>query len=253
MTPLHDRRAPEALIPLVTALSVLLHALAIGGGVWLSMRVPPKLEPMQKVVTAKLVRQGKPRDDRLLPRKQTPPAPAPPPKAIEVPLPKTAPTPPPVQQAKAHPPQPKSQPKPSNTAALANAARRQGLFSAFAATAKPSDEAIGEADGDPEGDSDSAEEGERYFGLILAKARRHYGITKTISPQELIRLKAIVVLYIGTQGELIQEPELQKSSGNALFDQEVLMALKKAAPFGPPPANLAQTLRTVGIAIEATP
>lgn len=242
-----SRRAPEALVPLVTALSVLIHALAICGAIWLSTREPARIEPQQKVVTAKLVRLGKPRDKKLLPRMETAPPP-PPPKAVEVPLPKSAPTPPTTAKA---PPKPQVQPK--NTAALAQAARRQSLFSAFASTAKPTDDVIGEEDGDPEGDSDSAEEGERYFGLILAKSRRHYGITKTIAPQELIRLKVLIVLYIGATGELIREPEIQKSSGNTLFDQEVLMALKKAAPFGPPPASLAQALRTVGIAIEATP
>ena len=240
------RRAPEALVPWMTALSLLIHACAIGAALWLTARAPVKLEPKQKVVTAKLVRQGTPRDKRLLPRRETA-APPPPLRTVEVPLPRSAPT-----AAKAAPRRPPPKPK-SNAPELAKAARRQSLFSAFAATAKPSDDVVGEEDGDPEGDSDSAEEGERYFGLILAKARRHYGITKAIPPQELIRLKALVVLYIGAMGELLKEPELQASSGNALFDQEVLMALKKAAPFGPPPGSLAQTLRTVGIAIEATP
>lgn len=243
-----NRRAPEALVPWMVALSILVHASAIGLMLWLSTRVSPQIEPRQKVVTAKLVRLGKPRDKRLLPRKETPAQP-PPKKTVEVPAPKTAPTKP----SKAQPKRPEPRPR-SNAAELAKAARRQSLFSAFAATAKPTDEeVVGEEDGDPEGDSDSAEEGERYFGLILAKARRHYGITKTISPQELIRLKAVVVLYIGGMGELLKEPELSATSGNDLFDQEVLMALKKAAPFGPPPAALAETLRTVGIAIEATP
>ncbi len=245
---LDKRRAPEALVPWMAAISLLVHACAIGAALWLSARAPAKLEPRQKVVTTKLVRLGKPRTKRLLPRREAA-APPPPPKAVEVPLPKTASAP---AAAKAPPQRPPPKPK-SNASALASAARRQSLFSAFAATAKTPDESVGEEDGDPEGDSDSAEEGERYFGLILSKARRHYGITKAIPPQELIRLKAVVVLYIGATGELLREPELQASSGNALFDQEVLMALKKAAPFGPPPSALAQTLATVGIAIEATP
>ena len=111
----------------------------------------------------------------------------------------------------------------------------------------------GDPNGDPEGDSDTAEEGERYFGQILARTRRNYGVTKTIPPQELIRLKAMVVLYIGAAGELIKDPEVQVSSGNEQFDQDVIMALRKAAPFGPPPAHLAKDLKTVGVAIEARP
>ncbi len=258
-------RPEDRVIPVMTALSVLVHAAGIALAVWIAQREPPKITPVQKPVTAKLVRLGKPRDKRLLPRlEQEAPPPPPPPKTVDVPVPDAPAAPPPPVSVPSTAPTVPAAPQKTQTrapttrtshrTALATAARRQSLFSAFSNTAKSAaDEAVGEEDGDPEGDSDSAEEGERYFGLILAKARRHYDVSKSISPQEIIRLKAVVVLYIGSRGELIRDPELQKSSGNGLFDQEVLMALKKAAPFGPPPKNLAETLRTVGVAIEAKP
>ncbi|HCF59746.1 MAG TPA: hypothetical protein DFS52_17345 [Myxococcales bacterium] len=134
-----------------------------------------------------------------------------------------------------------------------DAKRRSALFDAFASASASDEELSGDPDGDPDGDSDTADEGERYFGLILAKSRRNYGITKTISPHELVSLKAVVVLYIGELGELLRDPQIQKSSGNDQFDQDVILSLRKAAPFGPPPQHLVQTLKTVGIAIEATP
>ena len=70
---------------------------------------------------------------------------------------------------------------------------------------------------------------------------------------ELIRLKATVVLHIGPTGDLIKDPEVQISSGNEQFDQDVILSIKSAAPFGPPPPHLLEVLRTVGVAVVATP
>ncbi|MFN7131444.1 MAG: TonB C-terminal domain-containing protein [Myxococcales bacterium] len=222
------------------ALSLAVHAALLGGFALLKTMEPPKLEPSQKPVSAKLVRLGKKRDEKLLPRKEQPPPP-PPPKSVEVPV--AAPVPSPAQP-------------PKNSIAdtkPAPAQARKSLFDAFAKTAVKPEELEGDPDGDPDGDATDAEEGEKYFGLILAKARRNYGVTKTIPPQELVRLKAEVVLYINATGDLIKDPVIQTSSGNGQFDQDVVVALKKAAPFGPPPKHLAQTLKTVGVAIVATP
>lgn len=258
-------RPEDRIVPLVVVLSLALHAAGIWFAVWFAAQEPPKLQPTHKPVSAKLVRLGKPRDKRLLPRLPTAPPPPPAPQVAAPPPATSHSAPPPTSGKTAVPTRKHAEPQTSSNAqkshanrtALANAARRQSLFSAFASTAAPGPvedgEPVGEEDGDPEGDSDTAEEGERYFGLILAKARRHYDVSKSISPKELIRLKATVILYIDGRGNLVKDPELQVSSGNALFDQEVLAALKKAAPFGPPPGNLAETLKTVGVAIEATP
>lgn len=223
--------------------SVAIHVGLLLAAVGLRLLEPTKPEITQKPISAKLVRLGKKRDERLLPRKET--APPPPPKTTTAPIPTPTPNPAP----------PKPQPKPTPSPAKPTPAvdHRQSVFDAFARTAAKPEELEGDPDGDPEGDAADAEEGERYFGLILAKARRNYGITKTIPPQELIRLKAEVVLYINATGDLLRDPVIQSSSGNEQFDQDVVMALKKAAPFGPPPQHLAKTLRSVGVAIVATP
>lgn len=239
-TPATGQRGAPLVVATVVA-SVALHVLLVGALVWISGVEAAKIDLTQKPVRARLLRLGT-RDKKLLPVKPAAPAP-PPPKAVEVPGAKPAPKPAPKQPTR---PAKQAAPKP-------DPGRRRALFDAFSqASARPDDQ-VGDPDGDPDGDSDTAEEGERYFGLILAKSRRNYGITKTISPQELIRLKAVVVLYIGSTGELLKDPEIQKSSGNPQFDQDVILALRKAAPFGPPPQQLAETLKTVGIAIEATP
>ena len=96
-------------------------------------------------------------------------------------------------------------------------------------------------------------EAQRYFDHILNQARRNYHVPEAISAQVLARLKATVVLYIGATGQLIKEPEVQLSSGNAQFDEEVVLSLKRAAPFKPPPRCLAKDLENLGVAVEARP
>lgn len=217
--------------------SVALHALLLGAFIGASLLEPAKLPLAQKPVSARLVRLGTQRDPKLLPRKDV--SPPPPPKVIEVPGAKPVAV------------------KVRDPGALASKAppadRRRSLFNAFDKTAAKAEDLPGDPNGDREGDSDTADEGERYFGLILAKARRNYNVAKTISAQELVRLKTTVVLYIGSTGQLIKDPEIQISSGNAQFDEDVVVSLKKAAPFGPPPQHLAKDLQTVGVAIEARP
>jgi outer membrane biosynthesis protein TonB len=231
--PVRPARAPWAVLG-----SVGVHAVLVGLFAMASWLEPPKPSLAQKPVSARLVRLGVKREKNLLPRKDV--SAPPPPTVVEIPG-----TKPMVVKPKELGGAPRSQ---------AEKSRRRDLFRAFERTAIPStEEPSGDPEGDPEGDSDTAEEGERYFGLVLTKARRNFEVTKTISSRELVRLKATVVLYIGPTGELLKDPEIQISSGNEQYDQDVLLSLKKAAPFGPPPAHLAQALRTVGVAIEARP
>jgi TolA protein len=56
-------------------------------------------------------------------------------------------------------------------------------------------------------------------------------------------LLATVSFRIQADGE-VQEVELMKSSGDAVFDQSVLRAVRKAAPFSPPPQAYAQEFTT---------
>ena len=228
--------------------STVVHAAILALFIVMTLLEPPKLDMAQKPVSAKLVRLGVKRDEHLLPRKDI--SVPPPPQATSAP-----------QPVAFKPREPGSAPTKNASAPAAPTKtaeqRRRDLFSAFsntgAAPSKNTEPAVGDPNGDPEGDSDTAEEGERYFGLILAKMRRNYGVTKTIPASELIRLKATVILYIGSTGDLIKDPVLQVSSGNEQFDQDVLQSLRAAAPFGPPPTNLAEPLKTVGVAIEAKP
>jgi TonB family protein len=212
----------------------------------------PKVVLDQKPINASLVRLGKPRDPKLLPRKEvaqpppkevvakptpTPPAeaPAPSPAAVAVPGVKPAPSPAPQ----------KGEPTAED--------RRKKLFGAFDKSAKPSEpqELEGAEDGDPDGDSAVAE-GERYYGLLKSQVRRHYNVADTIPDAERLYLKAQVAMKLGRAGEVL-DVSLAKASGNELFDAAVVAAVRKASPFSPPPDALRDALQKNGVVLVFSP
>ena len=71
-----------------------------------------------------------------------------------------------------------------------------------------------------------------------------------ILPEEVISsgedFLAVVVVRIGRKGELL-EMKLEKSSGNKLYDQSCLRAVKKAAPFPPLPKDYPQKYMELGL------
>jgi TonB family protein len=225
-------RRPSRMGPFV-AMSLTGHAAVVGGFLVLSwVLAGPRIDLDPKPIKASLVRLGKKRDEKLLPRIEATPPPA-------------EPTPAPVVQPK--PDQAKTKPdvtsKDKPKTSLADA------FKKTASQAKPE-----ELEGDPEGDKfgDSAtQEGERYFGLLSSAVRRYYDVSNTIEESERLRLKAQVTIKISHTGEVL-DVDLNKKSGNEVFDSAVLAAVKKAAPFPPPPPNLRDQLKK-GLTFEFKP
>lgn len=193
----------------------------------------PRVDLDQKPITASLVRQGKKRDEQLLPRKE-PEAP-PPPAEAKVPIPT---------------PNVKPEPKPKVTSDKPQPNAKKSLFDALNKTAKP-EELEGEENGDPNGDS-AKQEGEKYFGVISGAVRRNYDVSNTIPESERIRLTADVLIRLDAAGNLL-EVKLTHSSGNDVFDGAVLGAIKKTAPFGPPPVHLKDTLKNKGVPLRFKP
>lgn len=230
------RPRPSGLLPFLLA-SVVGHVLITAGALTLSWAFAgPTVDLDQKPIKASLVRLGKKRDEKLLPRKEEPPPP-PPPKAAEVPAPAPAP---PDKAVKI----PSKDAKPEKAVDT-----KKSLFDALNKVAKQ-EELEGDPEGDPEGNS-AVQEGERYYGLLDAAIHRYYDVSDTIPEAERRTLRALVSVSIGSKGELI-DVKLSKSSGNDLFDAAVLGAVKKAAPFGPPPSALADTLKK-GVTLGFTP
>lgn len=224
--------------------------LVVLGLVYSHVTSGPKVDPNPPVIRATLVRQGKPRDQKLLPRKEELP---PPPKEVKAPPAPPTPAPTPAKVAVPVPgvkPEPKPAPQKGDTSAED---RRKRLFGAFDKTAKkaPDEELEGKEDGDPSGDS-ATEEGERYYALLSTQVRRNYNVADTIPEAERMYLKAQVKMRLGRAGEVI-EANLSTSSGNDLFDAAVVAAVKKASPFSPPPDHLRDPLQKHGVVLEFRP
>ncbi len=244
---LHDR--PTAL-PVFVAVSVAGHLLAVV--LWLVvgwLLASPRVDLTQTPIKASLVRLGKPRDDKLLPRKEEE-APPPAPKVEEVAA--ATPAPPKVETAIKIPTKDAKPVKADKKDGVQDS--KKSLFDAFAKSGKRgkvADLLEGEADGNVDGDS-AKQEGEKYFGLLNAVVKRNYDVSNTIDEAERRRLRAEVALRIGPGGELI-EVSLTKPSGNEQFDSAVIGAVKRAAPFSAPPEHLRDSLKKSGVAIVFTP
>ena len=223
--------------------SVLVHAallgLVLGYG---ALTARPMLDLDQKPIRATLVRLGTPREEKLLPRIE------------ELP-------PPPKEQAPPPAPAPSALPAPPTAPAAAKTKapgqktgdERQKLLGAFdqLSKSKRPPETSGAADGDLSGDAAEAE-GERYYGQLSVQVKRFYDVSETIPDQERVRLVAQVALFIDPSGQLARF-RLVKPSGNDLFDSAVLAAVKRAAPFAPPPGHLRSALQKYGIVLQFRP
>ncbi|MBF5044264.1 TonB C-terminal domain-containing protein [Aggregicoccus sp. 17bor-14] len=234
--------------------SVMAHAVLVASGLIYNLVIAKPALPLDaKPITATLVRQGKPRDKALLPRKEELP---PPPKEEKAAPTPPAPTPEPAKPVEAGP-APLAVPaaaKPPPQKGDSAAERRKKLFGAFDRTSKSKsepEELEGEEDGDPNGDSATAE-GERYYGLLSSQVKRRYDVSDTIPDSERLQLRAQVALRISRSGEVI-DVKLAKGSGNDLFDAAVLAAVKRASPFSPPPEALRNALQRDGVVLEFRP
>ncbi len=244
---------PSGLLPYVLA-SVVGHVSVVVGAMLLSWALAgPKIDLEQKPITASLVRLGKPRDEKLLPKKEEP-KPAPEPEQPAPPEPVAAPQPPPAAVAIAtKDTKPDDAKKKDKATDKDSKDSKKSLFDAMKKVArggKP-EEAEGAADGDVNGDS-AKQEGEKYYGLLKAVVNRNYDVSDTIDEAERRRLKAVVSIRLGPSGELL-DVKLTKRSDNELFDSAVVAAVKKAAPFGAPPSHLRDSLKTQGVTFAFSP
>ncbi|MGO8969742.1 MAG: energy transducer TonB [Myxococcaceae bacterium] len=223
--------------------SLLVHALLFGLVLgYGALTARPMLDLDQKPIRATLVRQGTPRDEKLLPRIEEPP---PPPKEQA-----SAPAPAPLPAVVPAPPAAPAKTKAPGEKTGDDRQKLLGAFDRLSKSKRPP-ETSGALDGDVSGDSAEAE-GERYYGQLSVQVKRFYDVSETIPDEERIRLVAQVALFIDPSGQLARF-RLVKSSGNDLFDGAVLGAVKRAAPFAPPPGHLRNALQKYGIVLQFRP
>lgn len=226
---------PSRVVPFF-AFSVGLHVFAVVVALTVSWILSPKIGDLdQKPIKASLVRLGKKREEKLLPRKEEPPPEV---KKDEVAVPLPVPAPKAVAIASPDAKKP---------------TQKNDLFKALNSASKqaPAEELEGDPDGDKNGDAARAE-GERYFGIISAAVRRYYDVSNTIPEAERRTLRAQVSMQISGSGE-VTGVKILKGSGNEMFDEAVQSAVKKAAPFPPPPEHLKKGLAHEGVSLAFSP
>jgi TonB family protein len=240
-------RRPDAAFGRFVFWSALVHAVLFAlAVVYALVHEAPAIDLNQTPIKATLVRQGKERDEKLLPRIEEAP---PPPPESKAPEPVAPPEPPKVA---APAPAPTPAPPKAKQAGEKQADARQKLFGAFdkVSKSKPT-ELSGAADGDPAGDAAKAE-GEAYYARLQTQIKRFYDVSQTIPDAERIRLVAQVALFVTPSGQL-ERARLARASGNDLFDSAVLAAVKRAAPFSPPPPHLRDPLQKYGVVLQFRP
>jgi len=108
---------------------------------------------------------------------------------------------------------------------------------------------IGDPNGSPFGDSTEGQQGDIYLTEIYNRIKDNYIIPDIINEKQRKELRAVVVIYLDSDGKVIKY-EFEKKSGNVHFDNALLSAIKRSSPFKPPPKERAKAYRTEGIGIN---
>lgn len=215
-------------------LAVLLHVAVFAAALWLP-RLFDRTKPPRKPIIAHMVALGRPRDPRLLPRKESPP-----PSASARP---TAPS------TKAAPTAKK--PEPSRRELMERALASAAGHATPESREAPDPERAGSASGSAEGTAASAEEGDAYFTAVHDAILEHYVVPSVISERERLFLSASVIAWIGADGRILKH-EFQAKSGNNFFDQALERAIQQTHLPAPPP-DLARALRDSGVVLNFRP
>lgn len=85
---------------------------------------------------------------------------------------------------------------------------------------------------------------DRYFGTIESQIRANWNLPGWLAQQDTLKAQALVL--IDAAGQVIKRQVL-KSSGNEVFDAQVLEAIDRSSPFPQPPDRLKSVLALRGI------
>lgn len=181
-----------------------------------------------------LLKKGKPRPKEWLPRKEPAAAPAPPQNAR------------PAKDAK------KSDAKKTAHQSSSRVDYSKDMNSALSGLAKEGgreDEGEGSPDGVDEGTALIAQKGNEYMTKVYSAVKGQYSVPEIITERERMFLNATVIITINARGQ-IKDLTFEKRSGNQVFDSAIEAAIRRAAPFPPPPEELAGKYASEGIGID---
>ena len=99
--------------------------------------------------------------------------------------------------------------------------------------------------GSPYGSSFGSSKWDDYYGMIWAKIKNEWTLPENL-PQGKIDLETTIVFVIDRGGK-VQKSWFEKKSGNSLYDQMAMRAIKKAEPFPPIPKDLGDNTLEIGI------
>jgi TolA protein len=99
--------------------------------------------------------------------------------------------------------------------------------------------------GSPQGSSAWSSKEDEYYGMIWAKIKKEWTLPGDL-PKGKTDIEAIIVILIERNGK-IQKSWFEKRSGNVLYDQSAMRAIKKAEPFPPIPKEFSDNTFEIGI------
>lgn len=232
--------AGKAGFAITIGLSLLVHAAAVGGLVWMQDRKPRTLD-LQRAIPVQLVKLGKLRDPKLLPRRVRR---ARPPKAEGAALDRGE----------------KAETKPSTKKEaagkepeLSDAARRMLAEGAMDDVFdKLDDEAEGSPDGSPHGTTtDASNVAAGYQAAIARTLSAKYRLPQSIPASQRQFLRARVVLWIEANGRVSQFEFIERHPNRPFM--VALESLLKTVTLPPPPATQSKTYRDDGVEIVFRP
>jgi protein TonB len=237
------RRATQVRLLLVfSAISAVLHLGAFAAYAFWPARDKAAINLDDAIVKTRLVKLGKTRDEKLLPRLPTSPPPAP--------------------GDKKAPPQPdsaKEQPTPDSSKKPTAA----DILERLKNDDKPSDvrdvikRRIGEQtdegkeDGDPDGVDLEGEIKATYFARVAAHIQKRMEVSSVLTDEERVRLRAVLALRIADDGTL-EDVRIQDGSGSTVFDNDVLTAAKRSSPVPAPPPPVRKLVQS-GVGLNFCP
>ena len=84
-----------------------------------------------------------------------------------------------------------------------------------------------------------------YYSLIWAKIKQEWTLPEDL-PKGKIDLEAVIVIVVEKGGK-VQKSWFEKKSGNSLYDQMAMRAIKKAEPLPPIPRDIGEDSLEIGI------
>jgi len=227
------------------AVSLGLHLFAFAAWAFFPQAPRRAVNLDEAVVKTRLVKLGKPRDEKLLPRLPTStPAPV---------LPDTK-APPKLDKPEPSKPEPTKPEAKKSAADILDKFRTENSKKSLDDLIKnkigeQSDE--GQEHGDKDGSALDGEITQSYFARVTARIQNAMKVSSVLSDEEKMRLRAVLCMSIDDGGNL--SDVRVKSSGSTVFDADVTGAAKRASPVpAPPPAARARAAGTVCVEVCAT-